>query len=150
MEGLFTGTTQSGLVIENGVVKSGRNCEGRIEVPEGTVGIGAQAFYQNKKLTGLKLPQGLKRIGKYAVNGCVDLEYIEVPESVEELEEGALVKKLESNFGFTHVVETKEYYPQIRCVEGSFTDKAILEMKKKDGWDRSHSNEHIVELVYIR
>mgnify|MGYP003364035764 CR=1 FL=1 len=143
MEGLFTGTTQSGLVIENGVVKSGRNCEGRIEVPEGTVGIGAQAFYQNKKLTGLKLPQGLKRIGKYAVNGCVDLEYIEVPESVEELEEGALVKKLD-------VVETKEYYPQIRCVEGSFTDKAILEMKKKDGWDKSHSNEHIVDLVYIR
>ena len=73
-----------------------------------------------------------------------------MPESVEELEEGALVKKLESNFGFTHVVETKEYYPQIRCVEGSFTDKAILEMKKKDGWDKSHSNEHIVDLVYIR
>lgn len=145
---LFTGTTESGLVIENGIVKNGKNCEGEITVPQGTTGIGAQAFYQNKKLTGLTLPEGVKSIGKYAVNGCVNLEYMDVPESVEKLDEGALVKKLESNFGFTHVVETKEYYPQIRCREGSFVDNTLKEMKEKDGWDKSHSNEHVVEVVY--
>lgn len=106
---LFTGTTESGLVIENGIVKNGKNCEGEITVPQGITGIGAQAFYQNKKLTGLTLPEGVKSIGKYAVNGCVNLEYMDVPESV---------------------------------------DKVLKEMKEKDGWDKSHSNEHVVEVVY--
>lgn len=45
---------------------------------------------------------------------------------MEKLDEGALVKKLESNFGFTHVVESKEYYPCIRCKEGSFVDQTYI------------------------
>lgn len=145
---LYTGTTPEGLVIENGIVKDGKACEGEIIVPDGCVEIANQAFYQNKKLTGLYLPDGLKVIGKYTVNGCQNLAYVRVPESVEKLEEGALVQKIESNFGFTHVVESKEYYPQIRCREGSFVDQAFQEMKKTDGWQQSHSNQHIVELVY--
>lgn len=145
---LYTGTTPEGLVIENGIVKDGKACEGEIIVPDGCVEIANQAFYQNKKLTGLYLPDGLKVIGKYTVNGCQNLAYVRVPESVEKLGEGALVQKIESNFGFTHVVESKEYYPQIRCKEGSFVDQAFQEMKKTDGWHQSHSNQHIVELVY--
>lgn len=145
---LFTGTTQSGLVIENGVVKNGKACEGEIRVPDGVTAIGDQAFYRNKKLTGLYLPDGVATIGKYTVNGCQSLEYVRVPESVERLGDGALVKKIESNCGFTHVVESKEYYPQIRCKEGSFIDQTIQEMKRQDGWQQSHSNEHIVEVLY--
>lgn len=45
MEELLNTTTESGLVIENGVVKNGKTCEGEIEVPKGSVGIGPQAFY---------------------------------------------------------------------------------------------------------
>lgn len=148
MSGLLNGTLENGLVMENGVVKDGKNCQGEIVVPEGATEIANQAFYQNKKLTGLYLPDGVKKIGNYTVNGCLNLEYIRVPESVEELGEDALVKKIESNFGFTHVVESKQYFPQIRCTEGSYVDKAIQEMKAKDGWKDSHSNEHIVEIVY--
>lgn len=148
MSGLLNGTLENGLVLADGVVKDGKNCEGDIVVPDGVTEVASQAFYQNKKLTGLYLPDGVKKLGNYTVNGCVNLEYVRVPESVESLGEDALVKKIESNFGFTHVVESKQYFPQIRCKEGSFVDKAIQEMKAKDGWKDSHSNEHIVEVVY--
>lgn len=141
-------TLENGLVIVDGIVKDGKNCEGEIVVPEGVTEIANQAFYQNKKLTGLYLPDGLKKIGNYTVNGCQNLEYIRVPESVDILGEDALVKKIESNFGFTHVVESKQFFPKIRCKEGCFVDRAIQEMKSKDGWKDSHSNEHIVEVVY--
>ena len=148
MSGELNGTLENGLVVENGIVKDGKNCEGEIVVPAGVTEIANQAFYQNKKLTGLYLPDGVKKIGNYTVNGCQNLEYIRVPESVEALGEDALVKKIESNFGFTPVVESKQFFPQIRCKEGSFVDHAIQEMKSKDGWKDSHSNEHIVEVVY--
>lgn len=145
---MVDGTFENGLVIVNGVVKDGKACEGEIVVPDGVTEVADQAFYQNKKLTGLYLPDGLKKIGKYTVNGCLALEYIRVPESLEALGEDGLVKKIESNFGFTHVVESKQHFPQIRCKKDSFVDKAIQEMKAKDGWKDSHSNEHIVEIVY--
>lgn len=148
MAELFHGTTPEGLVVENGVVRDGKSCEGEICIPEGCTEIASQAFYQNKKLTGLSIAEGVKVIGKYAVNGCINLQYVRVPESVEKLGEGALVKKIESNFGFTHVVETKEYYPEIRCKEGSYVDQALKEMKQKDGWKDSHSMEHVVEVRY--
>lgn len=35
-----------------------------------------------------------------------------------------------------------------RTAKGSFVDKVLKEMKEKDGWDKSHSNEHVVEVVY--
>ena len=148
MSGELNGTLENGLVVENGIVKDGKNCEGEIVVPAGVTEIANQAFYQNKKLTGLYLPDGVKKIGNYTVNGCQNLEYIRVPESVEALGEDALVKKIESNFGFTHVVESKQFFPQIRCKEGSFVDHAIQEMKSKDGWKASHCNDDIVDVVY--
>lgn len=148
MAEIFTGTTPEGLIVENGVVRDGKSCEGEIRIPDGCTEIAGQAFYQNKKLTGLYIPDGVKVLGKYTVNGCVNLEYVRVPESVEKMGDGALVKKIDSNFGFTHVVETKEYYPDIRCKEGCWVDRAFQEMKQKDGWKDSHSMEHIVRFCY--
>jgi hypothetical protein len=148
MAELYNGTTPDGLVVENGIVRDGKNCEGEIRIPDGCVEIASQAFYQNKKLTGLFIPDGVKVLGKYVVNGCLNLEYVRVPESIEKMGEGALVRKIDSNFGFTHVVETKEYYPQIRCKEGCYVDQAFQTMKQNDGWKDSHSMEHVVELKY--
>lgn len=148
MAELFNGTTPEGLVVENGVVRDGKACEGEIRIPDGCIEIASQAFYQNRKLTGLYIADGVKVLGKYTVNGCSNLQYVRVPESVEKLGDGALVKRIDSNFGFTHVVETKEYYPEIRCREGSYVDQFFKEMKKKDGWKDSHSMEHIVTVSY--
>lgn len=148
MAELFHGTTPEGLVVENGIVRDGKACEGEIRIPDGCTEIASQAFYQNKKLTGLYIPDGVKSLGRYTVNGCLNLTYVRVPESVEKMGEGALVKKIDSNFGFTHVVETKEYYPEIRCKKGCYVDLAFQEMKKKDGWKDSHSMEHIIQFSY--
>lgn len=139
-----------GLIIENGVLKDGKACEGVVEVPEGVTEIARQAFYRNKNLTGLILPEGVKKIGSYMVNGCANLEYIVVPESVEELGEDAFLKKSESNVTFKHTVDAKYYLPEIRCKEGSYVDQAIKEILSKDGLapSGSHSDEHIVTVVY--
>ena len=55
---MLNGTLENGLVIDNGVVKDGKNCQGEILVPEGVPEIANMAFYLNKKLTGLFLPDG--------------------------------------------------------------------------------------------
>lgn len=138
------------LVIENGIVKSGKTCEGIVVVPEGVTEIARQAFYKNKELTGLVLPEGLKIIGAYSVNGCVNLEFIDIPDSVEELGDDALVRKTESNVTFKHTIDTKLFMPEIRCTEGSFVDEEIKKILSKDGPapSGSHSNEHVVAVVY--
>jgi hypothetical protein len=100
-------------------------------------------------LTGLILPEGITAIGKFAVSGCVNLAYVQVPDSVTRMGEGALVKKFESNVGFTHVMENKEFFPAIRCGENSWIAQTIRSMKEKDGWNASHSMEHVVEFQYI-
>lgn len=44
--------------------------------------IGENAFYQNPKLSNIRLPQNLKSIGGSAFYGCKGLEHIEIPISV--------------------------------------------------------------------
>ena len=149
MSELFTGTTNSGLVIKEGIVTSGKDCAGEIRVPEGTIGIADQAFYQNKLLTGLHLPEGLTAIGKYAVSGCINLNYIQVPESLSKLGENALVKRFESIVGFTHTMDSKEYYPEIRCKEGSWGDLQLQHLKASAVKSGASSTERIIELKYI-
>ena len=139
-----------GMIIENGVLKDGRSCAGIVEVPEGVTEIARQAFYRNKEITGLILPEGVKKIGSYSVNGCVNLAFIAVPDSVEELGEDALVNRTESNVTFKHTIDSKYYMPEIRCTEGSFVDRAIQEILSGDGTapSGSHSDEHIVTVTY--
>jgi hypothetical protein len=140
---------ESGLVIEDGIVKNGQSCTGDIVVPEGVTAIADKAFYNNKQLTGLHLPEGLVSIGKNAVSGCVNLAYVDVPGSVTQLGEGALVKQYESDVGFTHVMESKEWYPEIRCKRDAWIDQKIQEIQKSDVRAVSHSILHLVELKYL-
>ena len=102
-------TLENGLIMENGVVKSGKNCEGDIVLPEGAKAIAPKAFYNNKKITSLTLPEGLTSIGAYAVSGCKNLAYMLIPGSVTDIGDHGLMKKFESDVGFTHVMENKEY-----------------------------------------
>lgn len=136
------------LVVENGIVKNGKQCQGEIRVPDGVTEIANQAFYQNKEITGLYLPDGVKTIGKYTVNCCEKLEYIRVPESVEKIGESGLVKRFESNCSFDHTIASKEIYPEIRCKEGSYVDKMIKELLEKKNKIASHSVTYEVKLVY--
>lgn len=149
MEETYSGTTTDGLVISNGVVVDGKACTGEVTVPEGVVSIADKAFYNNRGLTGLILPEGVTRIGKYAVGGCPNLKFVQVPESVTEVGECALMNKFESDVGFTHVMENKEYYPEIRCKKGSWIDGKMQELKASDSWQDAHGTKHFVEIVYL-
>lgn len=140
--------SNEGLVIVDNVVKDGKKCSGEVVIPEGVKEIANLAFYQNKNLTGLYISDGVEKIGNYIVNGCINLEYVRVPDSLTKVGDGGLVKKIESNAGFTHVIESKEYYPVIRCHKGSYIDNLMNEQKSHDGWVASHSNEHIVKFEY--
>lgn len=142
-------TLENGLVIEAGVVTDGRQCSGDIEVPAGVTAIGPKAFYNNRKLTGLVLPDGLTSIGKFAVGGCPNLAFVQVPDSLAEMGENALMCKFESDVGFTHVMENKEYYPEIRCRQGSWIDEKMTALKASDSWGSSHGTKHIVTIRYL-
>lgn len=142
-------TLENGLIIENGIVTNGKACEGEITVPDGVTAIADKAFYNNRKLTGLVLPQGLLRIGKYAVSGCRNLAYVQVPDSVAELGESALMKKFESDVGFTHVMENIEHYPLIRLKAGCYVDEALKALKATDGFANGHGVRHIIEFEYV-
>jgi hypothetical protein len=140
---------ESELVIENGIVKNGQSCTGDIVVPDGVTAIADRAFYNNKQLTGLRLPEGLVSIGKNAVSGCINLVYVDVPGSVTQLGEGGLVKKFENDVSFNHAIESKEWYPEIRCKKGSWIDQKIQEIQKSDVRSVSHAILHLAELKYL-
>lgn len=89
-------TAENNLIIEDGVVKNGKMCVGEITVPE-----------------------GVRKLGKYMVSGCANLKYVQAPDSVCEMDDCTLMRKFESDVGFTHAMEDKAYYPDIRCHEDS-------------------------------
>ena len=136
------------LVIENGIVKDGKKCKGEIRILEGVTEIANQAFYQNKEITGIYLPDGVKKIGKYTVNGCEKLEYIRVPESVESIGESGLVKKFESNCSFDHTISSKEIYPKISCKKGSYVAGLLEGLLEKKNSIASHSVTYVIDLEY--
>ncbi len=141
---------ENGLIIENGIVKSGKDCEGVVEIPAGVTEIAKQAFYQNRKITGIIIPEGVTKIGSYSVNGCQALGFIEVPASVVSLGDDALVKRIDTNWTFNHTMDSKTYLPEIRCVKGSFVDEALSKMKEDDEKLKggTHTNDHIFTVVY--
>jgi len=137
------------MIIEDGVLKNGKLCEGEVVIPDGVTAIAEKAFYNNKKMTGLVIPEGVRHIGRFAVSGCKLLEYVQVPDSVESMDEQALMHKFESDVGFTHVMENKEHYPEIRCHAGSWIDTRMREIKASDSWADSHGTKHLVEIVNL-
>lgn len=137
------------MVIEGGVLKNGKLCEGEVTIPAGVTEIGEKAFYNNKKITALIIPEGVKHIGRFAVSGCKLLEYVVVPDSVTSMGDQALMKKFESDVGFTHVMENKEHYPEIRCHAGAWIDGEMRKIKDSDSWADSHGTKHLVEIVNL-
>ena len=61
-----------------------------IDVRDGTVGICDYAFYENKKIKTIKLPETVKTIGEKSFKNCSSLENLNLPDSVRTIGNDAL------------------------------------------------------------
>lgn len=60
-----------------------------VDIPEGVVGIGVNAFLGCSKLESIRLPQSLTSIGTSAFSGCTALEAVSLPQGLTELASAA-------------------------------------------------------------
>lgn len=59
---------------------------GELKIPSSVYYIGANAFFQNSRLTGiLEFPEGLETIARYAFYECTSIEGLVLPESLEDI-----------------------------------------------------------------
>lgn len=77
------------FILDGDVLKSVKNCEGKIEIPDGVKYIFYRAFYCCEKVTEIVLPNGVAVIDEYAFSGCKALARIFIPRSVTKIYNGA-------------------------------------------------------------
>lgn len=71
--------TLSGLCFVGSILVSGKNCQGRVYIPEGITAIAPYAFSGNGQITEVILPDTLRHIGEGAFWGCGGLTDIRFP-----------------------------------------------------------------------
>ena len=79
---------------ENGVIYAGNwavgfaeMLTGEVNLKNGTVGVSNYAFYQCEGLTGIRIPNSVKRIGRAAFYKCKELTSVTLPNMLEVIEE---------------------------------------------------------------
>lgn len=75
-----------------GVFLSGDGCSGEVCLPEETTGIAPYAFAGNRRITKIRLSEGLRWIGEGAFYGCSGLLEVEFPEGLRRIERRAFEK----------------------------------------------------------
>lgn len=93
----------------------------QLKVREGTVSISPRAFFNQKNLKSIELPDSLESIGDEAFYGCSALESIFIPASVKEIGEWAF-----GSCGNLETIAVSENNPYYDSRENSF---AIIETK---------------------
>ena len=79
-----------GLVyLDNCLLGFQGNVAGDIEIDDGTILIGDDAFYNYSKLTNVTIPKSMKIIGDRAFSGCINLSKINIPDSVIKIDRSA-------------------------------------------------------------
>lgn len=71
-----------GMVIKNGVLISGEDAEGDIEIPSNVTKIADEAFWDNQKITSVKIPSSVTEIGESAFEQCENITKVNIPGSV--------------------------------------------------------------------
>ncbi len=71
--------------IVDGVLLSGWNCSGKVEIPETVTKIAAFAFAGNEKITSVSIPDTVTVVGRGAFSNCRRLKTVGMKDSVTEL-----------------------------------------------------------------
>lgn len=79
---LASKTKATPLFIVNDILLDGKNCKGKVTVPDTVATIADGAFKFNSKITSVKLPNSIKSIGFSAFDKCKKLKSINIPDSV--------------------------------------------------------------------
>lgn len=77
------------LVILGDFVLDGKNCSGKLTIPEGIIKILPSAFSGNEKIEQITFPTTLDKIGAYAFSGCNGLKNIAFPPELTLIEQRA-------------------------------------------------------------
>lgn len=73
--------------VVNGILLDGSGLEGDVTLPAGMISIAGGAFYGNRELTSVILPDTISHIGSGAFCGCTGLTHVELPPKAAALEE---------------------------------------------------------------
>lgn len=79
---------QNELIVNN-ILCTVKSAEGVYTVPDNVTSIASGVFYNNDKITGVKLPDGLVSIGAYAFSGCEKLNSVTLPQGLKSIGYGA-------------------------------------------------------------
>lgn len=82
----------SDMVIVNGILIDGTQCEGKVYIPKTVTQIATCAFAFNKKITYVEIPSSVKSIGQEAFSACYKLESVRMSDSVTEIGSDAFYK----------------------------------------------------------
>ena len=77
--------TKGDFVIVKNVLVRYKGSDSSVEVPDGVISIGKQAFYFNDSLQSVKLPQSVITIDDEAFSNCKNLQKIELPDGLKEI-----------------------------------------------------------------
>ena len=70
------------LVVVNGVVIDGKNCNGVVQIPDCVRIIGHSAFQKNSEITEVILPESVTKLGSYSFGECPALEKAVIPKQI--------------------------------------------------------------------
>ena len=149
-EGCFYGmsinaeaATQKGLVIENGVLESGMEAEGVVEIPSNVKEIETAAFKENKKITKVIIPSTCKKVGALAFYDCEALTEVKIDSGVETVGSCAFsnsvnLQKVDVNPNKTHLsteaFALTKYIDSIRNNDGfAILDGILLDAREAKG-----------------
>ena len=117
------------FVIEGGVLKKYYGAGGVVNIPNNKeiVTIGS-AFYLNKTVTEVIVPEGVEKIDARAFTYCENLQKVKLPSTIEEIGDWAFAAKVEDGNIITSLIEvdTTAFKQPVRLGRGSFLYQAQL------------------------
>ncbi len=79
------------LYVDNHLVDTRNTVSGIYEIKKGTLTIAESAFMGCKQLTGIVIPDGVRRIEAFSFDGCSSLRSVTLPDSIEYISDYAFV-----------------------------------------------------------